>query len=137
MKEIAILLRVLHLYSTNAHQLVARSSFFSDHEFLGEAYLKYEEDYDSVVERIIGLYGEDSIDLVIIQDLAVQKLKTIPAKVDDNAIFFLHILALEKELCDGIKKLMPQISEGSKQLFGEIANQSEIRQYKIKRRIHK
>jgi DNA-binding ferritin-like protein len=137
MKEIAILLKVLQEYGHLAHNLAARSSFFADHEFLGEAYLKYEEDYDSVVERVIGLYGEDSIDLVMIQDLAVQKLKTIPGKADDNNIFFLHILALEKELCDGIKKLMPQISEGSKQLFGEIANQSEIRQYKLKRRIHK
>lgn len=139
MKELASILRALQLYSHNAHNYVQGPSFFQDHEFLGELYPEYESDYDDMIERIIGLYGSDSLDLNIILDMAVSKLRSYPIKADLNSVYFEAILHCEKELCDHVEKLVKVsgVTQGSIQLITEIANKSEIRQYKLKQRIGK
>lgn len=137
MKDLAILFRCAQLFAHNAHNLCARIVFFQDHEFLGDLYSKYESEYDSVIERIIGLQGSDQLDLVAIQIAAVDRLKSYPQKAPENAKYFEMILAMEKEICERVKMLIPTSTEGTKQLIGEMANQSEIRQYKIKQRISK
>lgn len=139
MKEIAILLRCLQLYSHNAHHLVARSVFFQDHEFLGSLYLVAEEDYDSVIERIIGLFGSDGLDLPNIQLMACQKMASLPSLVKENAAYMQVILQLEKELCVHIEELVRsgQTTVGTEQMLGDVADKSEIRQYKLKQRTQK
>lgn len=137
MKELAILLRSMQLYGHNAHNLVARIVFFSDHEFLGELYKGYEDDYDDVVERIIGLTG--SCDLLDIQLGACEVLKTLPLPLKENGQLLEQILLLEKHLCQKIDLLSntPGISQGTIQLIGDIANKSEVRQYKLQQRLKK
>jgi DNA-binding ferritin-like protein len=134
MKELAVLLRKLQLFTHNAHNLIQGENFLPYHELLGELYPAYEADYDDVVERIIGLYGTESIDLLAIQMSAVQKLQEYPIGPSDALGMFKVILHCEKELQDYVNKLCknPSVTEGSKQLIGEIANKSEMRSYKLK-----
>lgn len=134
MKELAILLRKLQLFSHNAHNLVQGEDFLQFHALLGELYPAYEADYDDVIERIIGLYGTESVDLLSIQVNAVQKLQEYPINPSDAIGMFKVIEHCEKEIQDYVGKLCknPSVTEGTKQLIGDIANKSEMRSYKLK-----
>lgn len=132
MKELAIMLRTKQLLAHNGHNMVSGVAFMQDHEFLGELYPEYESAYDSVIERIIGLYGHDSLDIIAIQTAAVQKLAQYP-----NSEFFNSLLHCEKEMCSHIEKLckVAGVTQGTINLLADIADKSEVRQYKLKARL--
>ena len=139
MKEILIHLRAMNLFGHSAHLLCGRVAFHSDHAFFGEAYEKASDDYDSVAERTIGLFGEEQLQLQMILQGAAAKLQAAPSVgVKENATFYQYLLQMEMELCKlcaiGVAQAQ---SEGVKQLLGEICNQSESMQYKIKQRLKK
>lgn len=126
------ILRYLQLYAHNAHNLLGGPTFFQDHEFLAELYATYESEYDAVVERTIGMKGV--IDLISIQKQAVDQLvKT--GQCTNFQDCFRDILKWEQTLCKAIEKIVPQSTQGTAQLIGEIANKSEIRQFKLKQRL--
>ncbi len=137
MKQLAIMIRCLQLFSHNAHNLVGKVVFFQDHEFLGELYTNYEEVYDSIIERIIGLSSVDAIDLVSVQIESVKMLQTLPSKLSENSKYFEIILQYEKELCKMIPEIMKMSTEGTKNLLADIADKSEQRQYKLQQRLRK
>jgi len=137
MELIAIQLRALQLYTHMAHNYVSRVIFFSDHEALGDFYSEHETDYDDVVERMIGLSSPEMVNIQNITTQSVQKMMTLPVSLKENSKWFETILLLEQQLCQIIKAEVPKVSEGTKQLIGEIANKSEKRQYKLKQRIRK
>jgi DNA-binding ferritin-like protein len=131
MKQIAITLRGLQLFAHNAHNLAKGKTFLEDHEFLGELYGAYESAYDDVVERMIGLGGDQDLNAITTEacDMATS------AKFSDNDQAFNVLLVTEKELCDEIKKEMGKQSTGTQNLLQGIADNSEMRQYKLKRRL--
>lgn len=132
MKELAVLLRTLQFYTHNLHNLVKGRSFFADHAFLGDIYRSAEKDYDSIIERMLGL--DKSCNLVRIQAESVIRLKTLKHEFDD--ICFIDVLKLHQEICDWVNGCdKKQYSEGTIQLIGEIGNQCEMRIYKLKHRI--
>jgi len=111
MKELMYLLRAIRIYSQNAHHLVKGTPFHSDHNFFGDVYNEVGGDFDDVAERIIGLYGEEHLNLQNMLQ-AVVKLKNL------------------------IKQIIASgVSPGVEQLIGDIANKSEMRCYKIKQRM--
>ena len=59
--DLATIFRAAYLVAHNSHHLIKGPTFFEDHEFLGELYGTYEEAYDSVVERLIGLTGNADV----------------------------------------------------------------------------
>lgn len=138
MLQLAIILRSIQLFAHSAHHLVARTPFFQDHEFFGDLYKEAESDYDSVIERIIGLHGEEHVELNSILAEVVQKVANCPSiGVKENKAFYEYQLQFEKELCELIEVLCknPQISQGTIQKIGDIADRSERRQYLIQQRI--
>lgn len=137
MKELVILFKALKLYAHAGHNLFCGPTFFSDHKMLGKLYEDYDETYDSLVERVIGLYGKDSIDLLQIQISSVDLLKSLPLNVDNKQMFVI-ILQQEKKVCDHIKKLInvEGVTEGTKNMLADIADKSEQRQYLLKQRVY-
>lgn len=135
MIEIVKLLRVLQFYAHLAHNYCKGPLFFQDHTFLGDLYKTYEEDYDDLVERILGL-GQQ-INLNEINKAAVVTIDSLPILVKENKEFFSTILSLEQKLSSSIDSICKSesLSEGTKQLIGEMANKSEKRQYLLKQRI--
>lgn len=135
MEKIAILLNLLQSYSHNAHNLVKGPLFLQDHDFLGELYEGYQDDYDDVIERAIGLNIPISLNKIRLE--AVQMLTKLPESEQENKNYLKNILSLEKNLCQTIEEYLASnpVSEGTKQLLGEICNKSEKRQYKIQQRI--
>jgi DNA-binding ferritin-like protein len=137
MKELLYLLRAMHIYSHNCHHLVKGPLFFGDHEFFNDAYTQLLSDYDSVAERIVGMYTDEALQL---QELMVQvsnKLQDAPSTgAPDNKVFFEHQLKMENRLTDLIAKIVQVgVSNGTEQLITEISNKSEPRKYFIKQRI--
>lgn len=130
--NLASILRFLQLYTHNAHNLLGGATFFQDHEFLGELYPVYETDYDNIVERTIGLKG--TMDLIAIQKIAANQLeKTGQCTSYDQC--FKELLNWEAILCTAIDKIAKESTQGTANLLADIADRSEMRQYKIKQRL--
>lgn len=130
MKDLAILLRCMQLYTHNAHNIVKGTTFFQDHNFLGELYPLYEESYDSIIERMIGLNQLNEKDIISVQVEAVNYLKNI--KLDSKDIFQ-TIVICEKELQELCSKIKGSL--GTLNLVAQISDDSESRVYKIQQRL--
>lgn len=137
MKELLYLLRGMYLFAHSAHHLVKGTPFHSDHGFFGDVYNDIEGDYDSVAERIIGLYGEDSLKLDVVIHNAASKIADAPSiGVPDNKVFYEYQYKLDERLKGLIKQIISTgVSPGVEQLIGEIANKAEMRCYKVKQRL--
>ena len=133
MDKIALVLKYLNLYAHQAHNLIKGSTFFQDHEFLGELYAAYDVEYDQVVERSIGL--KKPVNIKKVNGLAAQQLP------DDKTLVmpkcFEDMLASEIYLCKIIEQIAPQSSQGTMNMLAQIADNSEVRQYKIQQRLSK
>ena len=127
----------MNIYAQSAHHLVKGTPFHSDHAFFGDTYDALIGAYDSVAERIVGLYGEEPLKLDVVMSMAMNKIADAPSiGVMDNKVFYEYQERLESRLRDLVAKIIATgVSPGVEQLIGEMANQSEIRSYKIKQRM--
>lgn len=137
MLELAVVLKALKIYAHAAHHTCTRIVFNQDHDILSDIYTKADSDYDDVIERYIGIYGDESLDEMKINKLAVDKAAKLPLKdVKENKEMLVACLDLHKEICAKIEVLCKngKTSQGTIQLLGDIANASEVTQYKLKQR---
>lgn len=137
MKELLVLLRAMQIFAQNAHHVVKGTPFHSDHGFFGDVYEEVAGDFDSLAERIVGLYGEEPLALQPMMAAVVARLGDAPSVgVEDNKVFYVHQLKMEDSLCKLVERIISAgVNPGTEQLIGEICNKSEIRKYKIKQRI--
>lgn len=137
MKELLSLLRAMQIYAQNAHHLCRGQTFHEDHSFFGDTYEQLATDFDDVAERVIGLYGDEPLELTALMQSVVSKLQGAPSVgTAENSVFYQHQLTLEDKLCSLIKSIVAAgVSGGTEQLITEICNKSEIRKYKIKQRL--
>jgi len=138
MIQLVVLFRALQLSAHQAHLLCARTVFFQDHEFFGEVYGKAEGYFDSISERMIGLGQEEQLKLQNIMGAVSQKLAQAPSTgVKENKEYYVYLLGLVSEACQIIEQLCKsgQLTEGTKQLVGGIADELEVLKYKISRRL--
>jgi DNA-binding ferritin-like protein len=137
MKELLYLLRAMQLFSHSCHNLVKGTPFHSDHAFFGDVYQDLTGDYDSVAERIIGLYGEQSLELQTVLNGAMSKLMDAPSiNVQDNKMYYDYLYKMDEKLKALIKQIIAAgVSPGTEQLIGNIADKCEMRCYKIKQRM--
>ena len=133
MNELAVLFRTSQLFAHNCHNLTKGVTFFSDHSFFGDAYAAYESAYDSVVERMIGL--EMAVGLGQITAVAGTQAGNLTRGGIEVGQMFAALLELEKEICVAVKTYAAGASDGTQNLLQGLADESEIRQYKIKQRI--
>jgi DNA-binding ferritin-like protein len=137
MQELATQLRCLQLSAHNAHNLVSGPSFFADHEYLGELYPVYEEGYDSVVERLIGLGVPP--DVIRLQGDAAGRIRAVAGTEEA----FQGLLEMERDLCAHVEELIGhgrdsagnRLTQGSINLIAGLADESERRQYRIQQRL--
>jgi DNA-binding ferritin-like protein len=138
MLELAVTLQTLKLYAHAAHHICARVVFNQDHDTLSDIYSKADSDYDDVIERYIGIYGDESLDEAKIISSAAQKMANLPLKqAKENKELLKTCLDLHKDICSKIEVLCKngKTSQGTIQLLGDIANASEVTQYKLKQRL--
>lgn len=134
MTKLATHLRYMQFYAHNAHNMCQGDTFYSDHEELGDLYGVYTGLYDSVVERMIGL-GKP-IDLVKVQ---VDAAKMLDSEAEPKAFSaaFAGLLTCEQDLCKLISEANEGASLGTQNLVQGIADDSEVRQYKLQQRLSK
>lgn len=135
MNALIIHLRFMQLFAHAVHNLCKGATFFEDHAFFGDAYESHEADYDDVVERTIGLFGPQTVDFKKIAMMAAHELE----QADLSAQVFEQQLKHEQELCSMIDSLCKHkaANQGLVQLLGNIADKSQVRQYKIKQKLSK
>ena len=134
MEQLALLLKSLNIYAHNSHNLCKGSLFFADHAFLAELYEQADDQYDSVVERMIGL-GQTP-DLVKLNIMAADAIKAHPQNPPENKAMFQTILSMCNGICQHIETLVktPGMYEGTRQLIGSIADSIEANKYKLSQR---
>ncbi|GEM_PF-1518332 len=137
MIQLIIVFRALQLVAHHAHNLTKGLTFFEDHDFFGDLYGKAEGYYDSVVERFIGLGYESHLKLEMILMEVAKKVSIMKLEEAQPKDFYLNCLALISESNEMINKFCSsgQLTEGTKQLLGGIADELEVLKYKIARKM--
>jgi DNA-binding ferritin-like protein len=133
MQELAVVLRTAQLVAHNYHNKVSGASFFADHEYLGELYPVYEGEYDSVVERIIGLGME--CDLPAVTQLAGERAAKYDPYDRQADEMFSDLLGLERQIQQWAVDFNKKATLGTQNFLQGLADQSEMRVYKLKQRI--
>lgn len=125
MHKIATTLRTAQLYAHEAHNQSSGSGFFGDHQFFNDAYKAYEDAYDLVVERMIGLGI-----CVDHKQLSEQAVDQFPTSHD----YYERLMELEAQLQREIDEELPEATTGTNNLLSGLADASEVRVYKMKQR---
>lgn len=135
LNNLATDLRTMQLFYHNCHNTMKGPTFNADHGIFGDFYSALESDYDSIIERMIGLSSVESVNLSQLNVKAASTLQHIPSHLEPVEMFKLA-LGFEHQMlkiCEAVAN--GQFSSGTKQLVGDVANASEMRIYKIKQRI--
>ena len=130
MQPIATLLRAMHLYSHEAHHYTSGSTFFSDHEFLGELYQAYLDAFDSICERAVGL--QTLFDERAANKAALEKYLKLSAL---GSSVFSTLITLEKELQKELTAANSSGTLGTQNPLQGLFDESEARVYKLSRRV--
>lgn len=134
LEPLAMLFLAARQLAHNAHHLVTGVAFHEDHEFFGELYGVYLAAYDGLVERMLGL--KQKVDLVSIAADAAAKVKALKdGDKDDTTFFYRRLAATEENLREAIKLVYNDASIGTQNMLAALADESEVRSYKIGRRL--
>jgi DNA-binding ferritin-like protein len=114
---------VSHFY----HHTINGPNFLQNHEFLGDLYKQYDDWYDDTVERSIGL--NLTVDFVDIHTTAVSYFQECTKKEDWVSVL-LYLNEYLLSLIEDYVKTNP--SQGTIQLLGDIANEVEVFNFKLK-----
>lgn len=135
--DLSVCFRGLYLYGVHSHQLVSKSTFSQDHEFLAEIYEFAEASYDRLVERHIGTVNTSGVDFISLTNKSIEKVKSLKQTVSENKEYFEEILRFSTYILQELNKVAksPSISVGTQNMIADIADQLEVLRYKIKRRV--
>ena len=125
-----------------AHHVTKGTGFGGDHvNIYGEIYAQLDEDLDMIVEKGIGLTGDETLaDPVSSLSLAATKLSQYPASANQSAeMIAQHAFALSKEYIDFLESIYSQfeacgMSLGLDDLLQGLANQYETYVYLLQQR---
>lgn len=127
MQDLAVTFRAAQLIAHQMHHEAHGQSFFADHEFLGELYGEYEEAYDGVIERMIGLGQKPSFGDINIDSAAM-------ANEEYSAEFWSTLLDIEKRIRTESDKAQKGATSGTVNFLQGLNDESEQRTYKIGQR---
>lgn len=131
MNELATVLRAAQFYAHAAHNLTSGFTFHEDHEYFGELYGAYESAYDGVIERMIGFGTEPDINAITLA--AAKDIQNY--KHDTPEHCYEELMDYEKQICDLVVKFNGEASLGTQNFLQGLADDSEMRQYKIGQRL--
>lgn len=131
MEFLAVLLRGMQLFAHAAHNKACGPTFFADHEYLGTLYETYEEAYDGVIERMIGLGQEPEI--CDINKKAAELASKCDCCPPDMA--FKALRDLETEMRAECEKCQKGATIGTVNFLQGLADDGERRSYKLGQRL--
>jgi len=136
MDNLAIIFRSGQFLAHQLHNEARGEAFFSDHAFLGDLYGTYEDGYDAIVERVIGLGVED----VDIPGWNQRAMKVYGGMAKGQSFspenWPAVVLEVERAIQGEIRAYLKKglASDGVQNLLQGMADESEMRVYKVKQR---
>ncbi len=133
MIDVAILFRTLQFLAHNGHSLTVPAARFADHAFFAELSAVYEDAYELLIARMLGLEG--GIDLIELQCTAAAGLARRGERAKTPDALFRALLDGEYNACALMKTLMDD-AEGAEGRWSRGAvEESEVRRFKLERRL--
>jgi len=131
-------LRTLSMYYQTAHWQCKGSLFYQDHLLFERLYNVVNEEIDGVAERAVGITQDVSVvnlndSLKLMAEIAIK----LPMENKENVSYAQTALILEMDLLKMLGSLEPNVTLGTKDLMGAIANSHESNCYLLRQRISK
>lgn len=131
MIELALYFRCAQLFAHNCHNLVKGPLFLGYHDFFAGLYDgTYDEGYDAVVERMIGLGM--AVDLPVLNINAANKAASYESALGDPKAMFSTLLDMERQIAVICRSASAGATVGTANMLADMADKSEMRQYKLK-----
>lgn len=127
--------RVMQLYYHNCHNLVSGETFFSDHSFFGDLYPRLESDYDRLAEFYIATFGKAAFETKALSTLVQEELDKFEVEKMSCKDMFSTSVELETKLYKELEAIDKKASIGLRNLIGDVAEQIDVRMYKLKQRL--
>lgn len=134
MDQLATLYRAAQFYAHTAHHFAKGATFYQDHEVLGELYAAYESAYDSLVERMIG-NGEPFNAQQILTNAAAEANRYADPATFSQQTSFQVLLGIEQRIRASIDIQIQSQTQGTQNLLAQLADDSEMRNYKLQQRL--
>ena len=135
MQDCIAMARMMNLYYHHLHNIANGVAFEGDHEMMLESYEALDDAYDSLIERHIGLGGSmGKAEFIEIIERSEEALESIPDSLD----MYVN-LQYAQELEIGFRSFLQEAntlaSLGTQDLIQGIMDASEVRSYKLSRRL--
>lgn len=133
MKDLISLYLFATLLARKAHNIVTGSSFFGDHQALKGFYEAYQDAYDALTERCIGLkfIRPEEINKIIAKGCDMMDGQN----ATDSEALFASLDEVEAKILESIKEIRADMSDGVQNLLQGLADDSEQRRYFIGQRL--
>lgn len=132
MHDLAIQFRAMQFIAHRAHNLTSGPTFFEDHEHFAKLYATYEDAYDAVIERIIGIGGVPDINAITVA--AGNQMAASPNEMSPDD-YFAIIAEMETQLRLLIDTANKGALLGVQNMLQQFADDSQKRSYLIGQRI--
>ena len=134
LRRLAVQFLALQQLAYNAHHETEGETFMQDHEFFHDVNEVYGAIYDSLIERIKGLHGQPV--LRTIQTEAGSIVGSY-ASSTDSVVNYNILLSKERDATEAINMAVKEstMDEGVRNLLCGIADESQVRQYKMQQRL--
>lgn len=143
MCEYVSFMRMMQLWFHGAHHLVRGESFAGDHvEIYGKIYQTIEDQIDGVIEKSIGLFGDECACPVRVTKMAAEMMDSYPSPMKLNASGIAAVglrierdfLGLSQEAYDALEE-MGAMTLGLDDMIMATANAHETHVYLLQQRI--
>ena len=139
--SLAATVKAAELWFHAAHHAVAGVSFVGDHALLGDIYTKAGAEFDSLVERAVGLSGIRAVaEPLALLSAAARKLQEWPSPVDVTDTLMAAAMQVNQALvdaCDGAAATMEQsglLTRGTDNMLAQMSDDHEGFAYKLGQR---
>lgn len=127
--------RILHIYYQHCHNLTYGSSFVGDHTVFNDFYEEVADNYDRLSEYTVSQFGNKEFNTTVIHESIMEELQNYKVENMTSQEMFNSSLILEFKFYNILKELDIKASIGLKNMIGDFAEKSDVRQYKIKQRL--
>lgn len=128
-------LRCLQLHYHACHNVTHGPSFVGDHGLFADFYGQAETAYDRVAEFLVGKLGREQLASGLVVEAVADRLKELAPEGGSVEDMLRSGLELESELEGILEELDEAGGVGLKNLVGDLAEQIEVRRYKINQRL--
>jgi len=137
LQHVLAILRATHWNAWSSHWQAKGVAFFADHELFAKIYESIEDDIDKLAEKLVGFYGNQSVDAMPSMELTYGMLSMCASEKNP----FKRALMLEEHLQMCLEQAYEELEDKEKMTLGmddllqSIGDQHESFMYFLKQRI--